>query len=401
MAEGKRRAVGLSFAATLREAIVSIVANPVHSAFNVAGMALGATTAIAAIGVSTTSQSQVDSVFDAYAQTQVTVVADDTDGPRLAQSEARFEELLGVVAATTVARLQELAAPGQTRSSDDPGSGVNVTVYAIGPSAVDALELGDWAGRPIDAGFHGRRDAVAVVGAGVAHDLGLSPPYGEATVKIAGEEVTVIGVFGFSPRERQLTQAVLVPRSWSELQSLAVTAQQLIVRVDVGAANVIAQRAPGIVDPFEPERVTASAPPTADALRAQVATKVGVLVFAMAAGALLVGSIGISNTALVGVLRRTGEFSLRRALGATPRDIARLVIIEGAILGLLSGVLGGVTGMLVVVGVSWVAGWTPLLEVGWVGLVAIGASVLGALFSAYPARRASALEPATGLRQIQ
>lgn len=397
--DGRSRS-GVTFVTTLREAIVTIAASPIQTGFNVAGTLLGAATAIAAIGVSVTSQSQVDSVFDAYAQTQVTVVAEDSVAPRLVPAEAAFEALPGVVAATTLAQLQEFASPGESSMSDDTGSSTDATVYAVGQSAVDALELGGWTGRPIDVGFHDRADAVAVVGSEVARDLGLLPPYGEATVHIAGEPVTVIGVFAQSPRERQLTNAVLVPRSWVDSLGLTLTAQQLIIRVDVGAAEVIAQRAPAVVDPFEPERVTASAPPTAESLRSQVAAEVGVLVFVMALGALLVGSIGISNTALVGVLRRRGEFSLRRALGATPRDISRLVVIEGAILGLLAGLLGGVAGMLVVVVVSWFAGWTPLLELGWLGIVAVGASVLGALFSAYPAWRASLLEPALGLRQI-
>ncbi len=398
MSDDKRRSIALSFGYTLREAMLTIAANPVQTAFHVAGTLLGAATAIAALGVSATSQSQVDSVFDVYAQTQVTVVTDDADELRLPSSEARFEELPGVVAATTVAQLQVVARQGAGQLGD--GGDYTASVYAIGPSAVSALELGDWTGRPIDAGFHNRADAVAVVGAGVADDLGLTPPYGDSTVMISGEPVTVIGVFAASPREHQLTQAVLVPRSWADDEGLVIEAQQLIVRVDVGAADVIAERAPGVVDPFEPDRVQAAAPPTAEALRAQVASEVGVFVFVMAAGALLVGSIGISNTALVGVLRRTGEFSLRRALGATPRDIARLVILEGAILGLVAGLLGSVVGMLVVVGVAWIAGWTPLLSIGWVVLVTCGASFLGALFSAYPAHRASSIEPAAGLRQL-
>jgi putative ABC transport system permease protein len=400
MSEDKRPGFALSFGFTLREAILTIAANPVQTAFHVAGTLLGAATAIAALGVSATSQSQVDSVFDIYAQTQVTVVTDDADGPRLPSSEARIEELPGVVAATTVAQLQVVARQGDDHFGDSGGGDYAASVYAIGPSAVSALELGDWTGRPIDAGFHSRADAVAVVGAGVADELGLTPPYGDSTVLISGERVTVIGVFAASPREHQLTQAVLVPRSWADDQGLVIEAQQLIIRVDVGAADAIAGRAPSVVDPFEPDRVLASAPPTAESLRAQVASEVGVFVFVMAAGALLVGSIGISNTALVGVLRRTGEFSLRRALGATPRDIARLVVVEGAILGLVAGLLGAVVGMVVVVGVAWIAGWTPLLEIGWVVLVALGASFLGALFSAYPARRAGSIEPASGLRQL-
>lgn len=400
MNDNKSRASAISFAAALREAVLTIAANPIQTGFNVAGTVLGAAAAIAALGVSATSQSQVDSVFDIYAQTQVTVVTDTANGYRLPDSEPRFEELPGVIAATTVSRLTATAEPGRQDLGNEDGGNVVASVYAVGPTAVAALDLGDWTGRQLDAGFHRRADAVAVVGSAIADDLGLAPPYGAEAIYISGEPVTVIGVFAASPREQQLSQAVLVPRSWADRTGLEIAGEELIVRVRVGAADVIAERAPTVVDPFEPDRVVASAPPTAESLRAQVASEVGVLVVVMAAGALLVGSIGISNTTLVGVLRRTGEFSLRRALGATPRDVARLVVLEGAILGLVAGLLGAVLGMLVVVGVAWVSSWTPLLEVRWVLMTAVGASVLGALFSIYPARRASAIEPATGLRQI-
>jgi len=390
----------LTTATTVREAVISLMAHPAHVGFTVASMALGAATAVAAVGISITSQSQVDQVFDAYAQSQVTVVATDAVAPRFPASESAFEELPGVVAATTVARLSSVASPGRSVPGGTAVPQTNITVFAVGPSGSDALELGEWTGRQFDPGFHDRADAVAVVGAGVARDLGLAPPYGEATVRIAGEDVTVIGVFGYSPRERQLTQAVLVPRSWADSLGLTVSAQHLVVRVEVGAAEAIAERAPGIVDPYEPQLVTAAAPPTVDALRAQVATQVGVLVWMTAAGALVVGSLSVAYTALMAVLRRTGEFSLRRALGATRADIGRLVVTEGALLGAFAGLLGGVAGMLVVVAVAWWAGWTPLLEVAWVPAVSLGTALLGTVFSGYPAWRASRLEPALGLRQV-
>jgi len=400
MSKVNRRRSALGFGATVREAIRTIASSPAQASFNVAGTLVGAAAAIVAIGVSTTSQSQVDSVFDGYAQTQVTVVTDDANGFSLPASEARLEQLPGVVAATTVSRLQQTATLESGALGDIAQAEFTAPIFAVGPSAEGALELGDWTGRPLDTGDHVREDAVAVVGLGIASDLGLVPPYVGSSLEINGEQVTVVGVFAYSPRERQLTQAVLVPRSWSDKLLLDVTSQKLVVRVDIGAADVIANRVPVEVDPFEPDRILVSAPATAEALRAQVASQVGLLALLMAGGALFVGSIGISNTALIAVLRRTGELSLRRALGATPHDVARLVVLEGGILGLVSGFLGAIVGTLIVIGVSWVADWTPLLAVRWVIFVGVGAAILGALFSVYPAHRASLIEPAAGLREL-
>jgi putative ABC transport system permease protein len=97
-------------------------------------------------------------------------------------------------------------------------------------------------------------------------------------------------------------------------------------------------------------------------------------------------------------MERVGEIGLRRALGATKRDIARQFIVESAVIGLLGGLIGSALGVLAVVVVSLLQGWTPILD----PFVAVGAALLGIVVGlaagAYPAVRASNIEPITALR---
>ncbi len=122
------------------------------------------------------------------------------------------------------------------------------------------------------------------------------------------------------------------------------------------------------------------------------------LLGAVAAVSLLVGGIGIMNIMLVSVTERTREIGIRLAIGALEHQVLTQFLVEAAVLSLFGGVVGILFGLTL----AWLA--TGGLRVPFaidptIILIAFGFSALvGVVFGFFPARRAARLDPIEALR---
>jgi putative ABC transport system permease protein len=122
------------------------------------------------------------------------------------------------------------------------------------------------------------------------------------------------------------------------------------------------------------------------------------VILLLASAGLMVGGVGVIGIMLISVTERTREIGIRKAVGATQREILWQFLVEASLL----TVLGAAVGMLIGFGMATaVARWTPIpADVPlWAVGTALGmAAVTGMLFGLLPAYRAARLEPVAALR---
>jgi putative ABC transport system permease protein len=135
-------------------------------------------------------------------------------------------------------------------------------------------------------------------------------------------------------------------------------------------------------------------------LRQKAATqRIFAIVMASIAGiSLLIGGIGIMNIMLANVYDRRKEIGMRRALGATRKDIISQFVLEASTLTTLGGLAGVGVGYLLAVVISRYAGWPTMLTPAGVIMSVSLATLTGLVFGLWPARQAALISPIVALR---
>jgi len=114
--------------------------------------------------------------------------------------------------------------------------------------------------------------------------------------------------------------------------------------------------------------------------------------------ALLVGGIGIFNIMSSSVMERTREIGIRKALGASRRDIMIQFLSESTYISVIGGVAGCVLGGIVLLAMVYFAGFSLTTAWGYLLTAVFVSIVVGLLAGYFPARHASHLPPAEALR---
>ena len=121
------------------------------------------------------------------------------------------------------------------------------------------------------------------------------------------------------------------------------------------------------------------------------------LIVGVAAISLLVGGIGILAVMLISVKERTKEIGIRRAVGATRRDIIRQFLYESLMIGFLGGVIGITLGVGLTLGLTHWGEWTLVLDQDSIWAASWVCALIGVVFGVFPAIKASKLDPMEAL----
>jgi len=123
-----------------------------------------------------------------------------------------------------------------------------------------------------------------------------------------------------------------------------------------------------------------------------------VLMIALSMVGLMVGGIGVVAIMMISVTERTREIGVRKALGATKREVLWQFLVEASTLTLVGGIVGMVVGWGIAI---LLHSFTPVpayVPLGSIILALTAAAFTGVLFGIYPATKAARLDPVEALR---
>jgi putative ABC transport system permease protein len=263
-------------------------------------------------------------------------------------------------------------------------------------TVVFGAEPGFETGRLVFSAGHLFRDRrQAVIGDGLAQQLHLRLG---STLTVSKHRLTVVGIYhiGISFEDTGAFIPLATAQSISARPGETTT---IAVHLDsatkpAAAEKTINKRFPGLTI-------------IADAQEAVRAGVNGLLVskaaLVIAVLSLVIGGIGVINTMLMSVLERRAEFALLSAVGWSPMQVARKVLLEGVattVIGAAFGLLLGVLGAQLLVDILTVQAYVSPHVTAWaLGRALLVGVLIGVLGGLYPAWRASRVSPAHVLAQ--
>lgn len=255
---------------------------------------------------------------------------------------------------------------------------------------------------------------VIVIGAKVRQELfGDSDAMGEF-ITVRGQKLQVVGILPASGQVSlfNVDEVAIIPYTTAQRSLLGVNYfHELFIRtqsdadVDQVSDDIKAtlRETHGITDPAKDDFFVVAQKDIVE--RVSTITQVlTIFLVAIASISLVVGGIGIMNIMLVSVTERTQEIGLRKALGATNKNILTQFLIESLILTALGGIVGTTIAIVLAALVSTIAqtqfnlDWPFHLPIFGIVLGVGVATAIGLIFGIYPARKAARKDPIEALR---
>lgn len=378
---------------------LGITVRPARAVMSALGIALGIATLVLVTAIPASGQADLDEQLSALgADVLVAQPAPATSDTPASLDPAAAAMVRRIGPVTAASALANLNLPVLRDDFADPNLTAGITALAATPDLLGAVRGSVAAGSFLSDATAGL--PAVVLGHDAAGWLGIDAldPLHPRRVQVGGAWLTVVGVLAPMPLTPELEQAALV--GWTtaaHLLGFDGRPSVVYLRADESRVEDVRAVLPPTLDPELPGLISVSRPSDALAAKRAAQGTFSGLFLGLAGVALVVGGLGVANTMVVSVLERRREIGLRRALGATRRDVRRQFLTEAVLLSLLGGLAGTLAGVAGGIGYAALRGWPPVVPSEAVGGGVLAAVVIGALAGLHPAVRASRLSPTVAL----
>jgi putative ABC transport system permease protein len=387
----------------LRMAVDSFRANKVRFALTAVGMVIGTASLILVVTIGLTGKEyvlgQIESIganmiYAEYEGGGKRVTETQQDFLTAADMEAVRQQVPGLQAASPMVGLIERIPVGDGHERD-------VQILGVDPDYKSIRNLRVLSGRFFDQEDSQGRAKVAVVTEALADRLyhGQDAAIGQ-TVKISGVPFTIIGTF----RERVETFGQ------SEIKNDSIVIPYSVARYFI-EGDMVKELFFSTADPADvpqaTERIKAVIQSRHRAesvylvrnltklieVAGKTANALTVVLLLIATVTLVVSGVGIMNIMLVTVTARTREIGLRKAVGATQREIKFQFLAEAVAISLAGGVVGILIGLALPYSVRFFTSYEIPISPASVVIAVAVSSLVGIVFGTVPATRAAQLDP--------
>ena len=413
LSKQERKTRETQFLEYLQQAAGAMISHKMRSFLSILGILIGVAAVIAMLAIGTGAKESIEKQLSSLGSNLILVMPGSARVHGVSsgaggvtrftfQDVATIEKLTDVVKriSPTVTGRGQLVYENSNWSTQVEGDGVpyaeiRAAVPVVGRFFTDEEVL--------------RRDKVAVLGMTVVKQLfGDANPVGE-TVKINLINFKVIGILPLKGASgfRDQDDIAIIPvttamyrvfgKEYIDSISVEATSTGVLTKAQDAISQIIIKQHHLITKDEQDSFQIRNMSDIKNTLESTTKT-MSLLLGAIAAISLLVGGIGIMNIMLVSVTERTREIGLRKAIGATNKDVMLQFLIEA----ILMSFLGGITGVLLGSGTSTLiaifAGWTVRVSLSSIILATTFSLVVGIVFGLWPAKKASTLDPIEALR---
>ena len=386
----------------------TFTSNKVRFALTALGMVIGTASLILVVTIGMTgrqfalSQIQAIGTNEIWAEYQggAEHISGSTPDPLTIEDLAAVQqEVPGIVASSPIVRLSDRIPAGNGKEKD-------VTILGVAPEYLSVRNLVIPSGRFFDKDDSLAHNKVALITESMAIQIYGSA--GEAVghvIKLTGLPFTVIGTF----KERVETfgqteiedNTMLIP--YSVTRYFMETPSVSLAYFSMADSSMVVTATPQIKRVIQSRHRAESVYSVQNltavlAMMDRIASGLTMVLLAVALVVLLVSGIGIMNIMLATVSARIREIGIRKAIGATNREIRFQFLSEAILISLIGGVLGIIIGLAIPFSVRYFTAYRIPIS-GLSAIIAIVvSSLVGILFGTVPAIRASQLDPVESLR---